>query len=695
MEGLGVAEPEKIRTQLARLLSSPDFARAPRHSRFLAYIVEETLAGRGGDLKEYVIATTVFDKPTSFNPRDDSTVRTEATKLRLRLDRYYANPQAGGELKIELPKGAYVPAFAPPPPEASPPAVVETVTRSATARWPLVATGCALAALAGVLFLRRQPSTAERLVSISVINSLPGQKRTLSFSPDGTRVAFSWTGPREGGKGDIWVQSLESGSSPMKLTSSPNQDWSPSWSPDGRTIAFVRDPYEKAEVYTISADGGQERKEDGVHAFRLSWAPDGKSFVTLGDAPGRAGATAVFVVNITSHASRQVTFPSLSEISGHTNFAVSPAGNRVAYISDTGDTRRIMVSPTDESGPSVEVSSGSNSLSGIAWSTDGKSLFVTDGEPENRLHRLFLNGEPTRTVIPGLESTTVGHFTSMRGSPTRIAANRINANFEIWTQTPGEPASDRLLLNEEGNAWAPQFSPDGSTIAFLSDRSGSTQIWIARDDGGGSSQVSSLPCTPLSVRWEPTGRRQLVFDCAGPGGGIYTVGVDSGKPQRMDAPTYALSPSYSANGKLIYFTSHQSGRTEVWSMPTASGPATLVTHNGAAQGLETPDGKSLIFLKDVKDSTLWKLSLADGRETPFRDCWGWRGWWEVDGAGVVITDPDGTLWRQEDEKRATLGRIGGFIPNRGGFSIHPKRRQIVYGRATKHSDDLILVRFDR
>ena len=637
--------------------------------------------------------------------------------MRTRLDRYYANPQAAEELRIELPRGGYLPVFSSPKatlptPEANlvPAAAADPVeplprAKPPMARWPLVAAALAVLTIGGAatVFVRRALSGEARLVSISVLNSSPGRKRTMSFSPDGRQLAFSWTGPANSGKGNIWVQALEDGSEAKRLTSGHELDWSPAWSPDGRTIAFVRDPYDKGEVFTMPAEGGSERKVEGVRAFRLQWTPDGKSFIVLHDVPGREVASAVFVVDIASHVSKQVTFPTLAEARGHTNFAVSPAGDRVAYLADAGDTRRVMLAPLDGSSPGVALAGGSSSFGGVDWAPDGNSLFVTEGEPNNCLQRLALRaaaplqaGFP-RLVIPGLEVSNIGHFAAARSGSTRIAANRINANFEIWTQNVGEPGSGRLLLDIEGNAWAPKFSPDGSAIAFLSDRSGSTQIWIAQENGSGSSQVSSsLPCMPISVRWQPGGKRNLIFDCSGASGGVYTVSPDSGTPQRMDVPPDAANPSYSANGELIYFTTRQSGRNEVWTVP-AAGPAAAmkqVTHNGGLQGLETPDGKSLIFIKEPKDSALWRLSFADGRETPLQG-YAWRGWWEVEGSEVVIAEPEGTIGTRDGGKPKVLAQIGGFIPNRGGFSIHPKKGQIIYGRATQHSEDLILLRFDR
>src|SRR5689334_20556203 len=93
------------RQQLDRILSSATFRQADRLKRFVSFIVVESLAGRGDQLKEYVIGVQVFDKDASFDPRADPIVRVQARRLRSRLVRYYREEGATDELIIELPKG--------------------------------------------------------------------------------------------------------------------------------------------------------------------------------------------------------------------------------------------------------------------------------------------------------------------------------------------------------------------------------------------------------------------------------------------------------------------------------------------------------------------------------------------------------------------------------------------------------------
>ena len=99
------------RAQLDRVLSSVTFRQVDRLKRFLHFTVSEALAGRGDQLKEYVIGVQVFDKDSSFDPRADPIVRVQARRLRARLVRYYREEGSSDALVIELPKGGYTPVF--------------------------------------------------------------------------------------------------------------------------------------------------------------------------------------------------------------------------------------------------------------------------------------------------------------------------------------------------------------------------------------------------------------------------------------------------------------------------------------------------------------------------------------------------------------------------------------------------------
>jgi TolB-like protein len=108
-----LAQPSEaeVRAHLAQLLGSDALAISERNRRFLSYIVEETLAGRGDRIKAYNVALTAFDRTDDFDPQTDPIVRIEASRLRRALEHYYLTAGKADAVRVAIPKGSYVAEF--------------------------------------------------------------------------------------------------------------------------------------------------------------------------------------------------------------------------------------------------------------------------------------------------------------------------------------------------------------------------------------------------------------------------------------------------------------------------------------------------------------------------------------------------------------------------------------------------------
>ena len=107
----GSLSSEAILAQLRRIVSNEEFGASQQLCRFLTYIVEQTLLGKSDDLKAYTIALEVLDRGADFNPQLDSVVRVRARRLRQALERYYLTAGSRDPIRIDVPKGSYVPTF--------------------------------------------------------------------------------------------------------------------------------------------------------------------------------------------------------------------------------------------------------------------------------------------------------------------------------------------------------------------------------------------------------------------------------------------------------------------------------------------------------------------------------------------------------------------------------------------------------
>jgi len=106
---------EEVKAQLARLLASPLFHHSKHYPSFLRYVVNETLEGRAGHLKERALGVEVFGRGADYDTNADPVVRTSACEVRKRIAQYYHETGHEHEIRIDLPPGSYIPEFHFPP----------------------------------------------------------------------------------------------------------------------------------------------------------------------------------------------------------------------------------------------------------------------------------------------------------------------------------------------------------------------------------------------------------------------------------------------------------------------------------------------------------------------------------------------------------------------------------------------------
>lgn len=210
-----IAEPT-VRTALERILASAAFSRNARQSNFLKFLVERHLEGRGNELKESVIAVEVFDRRPDYDPKLDAIVRTEAVRLRARLQKYYAGEGRLDPIIIELPKGGYRPVFSrrtEPPAETKPAwrhtwwttgALLVLVIAAVGAAWWRASPNTTLLPVAVLPLenLSHDPGTDyvadgltdEIIRNLSLIEGLIVRSRTSSFALKGKRLSASEAG---------------------------------------------------------------------------------------------------------------------------------------------------------------------------------------------------------------------------------------------------------------------------------------------------------------------------------------------------------------------------------------------------------------------------------------------------------------------------------------------------------------------
>ena len=351
------------------------------------------------------------------------------------------------------------------------------------------------------------------------LTSLPGVVRDPSLSPDAKYVVFTWNGARQGNP-DLYVQQIGTGS-PLQLTTSPTNDYSPAWSPDGRTIAFLRRVPDtpSSEVWLIAPLGGSERKLADVHPrlpfyrpLSLSWCPDSRCVVTT-DSPGAGEPDAVFAIQLDSGRKRQLTYPA-GQVSDR-DPSISPDGRYLIFRRDTtpfsGAIYRLRLTADGIADKDPVRLTQTLSAGKPAWLPNSREVLYPARGVLWRLDTLG-GGEPTRFAFVGQDGSSPVVSEAAEGRQ-RLVYVRSFADGNVWrVDKPEAAASSRApvvaAVASTRSDVIPNLSPTDVASHFCrTARENRTSGWRkpTAPTPGSSQHWGSLPAQGFHAG-HPTGR---------------------------------------------------------------------------------------------------------------------------------------------------------------------------------------------
>jgi len=651
--GGGEVPAALVRAELASILASELFVRSERLSAFLTFVVERTLAGDGDSLKEQVIALELYAKGPDFNTAADPIVRVDARRLRDRLREYYAGAPEDAVV-ISIPKGSYAPVFHRVGPDAVD-AADAVASRTATkrvpaARWWWLAATVAVLVIVGafVLAWRRAAAPSPDGLRLFAVTSLPGSEDDPSLSPDGRFVAFSWNDQTTGSTSDILIKSVD-GDAVRNLTGTPDaaEKW-PQWSPDGQWIAFTRMRQGPPTIVLVSPLGGPERiVGEGIDA---AWTPDGRGIVMLDRKPDRSFGLVQH--SLDTGARRTLTEAPVGFMDAHPR--VSPDGKTLAFEREGDGRSAIFMMPMSGGTPTLLNQWTSGLIGGLDWMPNSRELLVAwPGPSGRRLLRTKLGDPGPGQPVPLMPYESVGPSLSREATRGTHRLAVVSSSIDVGLRLVDLKAPTPAGRLAEGASFCPasrldlpgRFSPDGRQLAFVSDRSGSQQIWVADRDGSSLRRVTDLAAAAVHVgAWSPDGQT-LVFDASiDARADLYTVRIAGGAAVRLTTGADGgKDPEWSRDGRWIYYASNRNGRQTLWKIPAGGGDAVLLTSEGGFEPRESPDGRSLVFVdrprmpyaREVPSPRLHRVPV-EGGPVEALDIDVKPGAWEMTDAGIVF-----------------------------------------------------------
>ena len=386
-----------------------------------------------------------------------------------------------------------------------------------------------------------------------------------SLSPDGGQVVYSRE-TRAGGPRALYLQAVADGS-PRQLTF-PHEgqaDHLPAWSRDGRRIAFVRSDAGGCALLVVAASGGGEREVGGCEGgdfAAFDWTPDGRGLVMGGRSRGNGQPAPLRRLDLASARWEPLDYAAggMDTLPRH-----SPDGAWLGFRRGTslGD---LWLVPAAGGAPRP-LTHLRGDIRGWDWLPDGSGLVFSLVKEEARLYRLALEDGSIEELPP-----------LPRGDPFHpdIAADAWSMVFGIYRfrsglyafdlDGPPDAAGERVFASS-GVDMMPAISPDGSTLAFISDRSLAAQLWI-----GEPAHPQTLRAVPGIVPvprnppvWSADGRRLLVIGATGRGGDrLYEVEVGFDTVRVLPVPGVPAFAAYPREpDQLLVGVDGGAGRTRL------------------------------------------------------------------------------------------------------------------------------------
>jgi Tol biopolymer transport system component/DNA-binding winged helix-turn-helix (wHTH) protein len=572
-------------------------------------------------------------------------------------------------------------------------------------RWTVGLLALAVAAGLGVLFLLlvRSPNNTGNSDPVKAVPFAadPGIETAPSFSPDGSRIAFSWDKRSRNGSErpqyDLYVKAIGS-ETVLRLTNHPSTWISSTWSPDGTQIAFHRLASDDNGIYVVPALGGPERKlvttRTPYHvAAPISWSSDGK-WLAYSDTENSEPGDRAFLLNMETLENHEFPHNPSCNHEGRLTFSHSGRDLAVLCVHSTaffeyfitnlqGTSKRPLVAIHDFVSP-------------LVWAGDDKSVILVRENPiGNEFEEIQVrNGSMRKLMLPA------GDWPAISGDGHKLAFSLAANHVNIWRRDllhPKAPPAQMFASTlQQNNA---RYSPDGRHVAFASTRSGVWSVWLADTDGSNLVQISHG--SPAGFpRWSPDSQK-IVFEVEEPDGvlSVYTADISDRVPHRLRTNIkQANRPFWSNDGKWIYFRGYEGVGHALYRCPAQGGDAVLLdAGQDPISPAESTDGKVLYFPDRNLNANMMMLELDQpgAKSKPVPD----MSRILVETQWVLV--PNGIYFTPQNAPRtvsfydfATQQTHPIFVADRDlddGMSVSPDGRYMLYAQVDENTSSVMLV----
>lgn len=445
--------------------------------------------------------------------------------------------------------------------------------------------------------------------------SMPGLEDNPSWSPDGRFLAYETD---ENGQTDIIIQPADGGS-PVRVLDSEASEVQATWSPGGSLLAFVssRDhgghfapllgfgnlnlllDGKGGDVFIVKPFGGEPLKLV-PNAFDPAWSPDGKEIVFRS---ARDAQWDLWKVPSSGGEPTRITNDAFYDYQP----AWSPDGRWIVYGSTLGGGAFGLYAIGVQGGQRVQLTADSSLVSGPEFADRGTSVIFSSARG-GRINLWKMPFTPESRTYASVQRFTAGHGddvnVTISSDQTKIAYAAVSSGPDVWELTTATGVL-RKVTSENGIEQQAVPSPDGSQLVLRSDRGGVSAIWTADLNGSFKRLLSNGTGFPF---WSPNGK-QISY--------MTTSGIEVRNVGDLSSTTTivnAVFSSWDPTGTKIAFMRNSEGRSGIWTHELQTGKQEKIASVDGVASFPawSPDGRMIVFNEDIGDMRRLLVVPASG-----------------------------------------------------------------------------------
>lgn len=543
-------------------------------------------------------------------------------------------------------------------------------------------------------------------------------KNNLNFSRDGRLLAY-YQSDEPAASGDLVILNLEEDRvTPLSVKLQKSEDMA--WAPDNRSIVLVRpdgSSGQRRNLVLATIDGRAGRTVGQVEAGGVDWAPDGQSFAICDHPEGSSASTLIHILSVDGQSKRALTTSSPDEPRHDRRPRFSPDGSLVVFIRQVeweGGTSEALFIVDVAQGRERQLTFDHARITDVDWSPNGEELFfISDRTGGGHLWRLSI-ATGREDVQPSL-AASIGNqlrsfslsdngdlaYVCLPGNATRIDLVPLSVD-PLTSLIERKRGRERLpcTLSSISSTHSPVFSPDGRQLAFISDRSGTEEVWVANTDCSDYRQLTFFNDAGLGYPdWSPDGTRIAFTRSKGGQSDIFAVELASNRVEQLTASSGAMSFTRWSHkaGEIYYRQCRSTGSTDsaqscqLLKLDMARNESVIVSSYFDGEYAESYDQSKLYF---TRYGRIWRRDLQSGLEAPvagMRDIPAGDNWY-LRGNQLFIVNRQRlispTLLRFDlvTGRREQVMNLDAFLPGPlPGVTVSPDGRLLAYSTLV-HSD---------